>query len=97
MLSWADKCSGLARGDLRTAGTGTGLNNGEAAGDRIGFLVERDGGGGGGGRFRPGLKSELVKAFRWCTRESSLRGDSLVVLSWASCSNLLFKLLIEGG
>lgn len=63
--SWPDTdgCSRLARGagDLRAAGTGTGLNNGETAGDMIGFLAERDGGGGGGARL---LDSELGKAFR---------------------------------
>jgi hypothetical protein len=78
--SWpdTDKCSRLAHGDLRAAGTGTGLNKGETAGDLIGFLVEpRDGGGGGGARL---FESELGKVFR-SSRCFGIDLSGLVVLS----------------
>ena len=61
-VSWCclgtDNRSGLACGDLRTTGTGTGLKSGDATGDGFDFFVERDGGGGGGARFWAEAKSE---------------------------------------
>ena len=61
------RCHGVPLGAGNRSGlasTGTGLNNGDAAGDEVDFFAEREGGDGRGAPFWPEFKSELDEALR---------------------------------
>ena len=118
-------CSGLARGERRVPGTGTGRRSGDTAGEGTDFLPRE--GGGGGARFAVTLISEEDVDWRSgraerlgggsspptdarvrCAGRSGVKCVGLygaangfttetgAVFSWASCSNLDFRLFMEG-